>query len=237
MLENMHTLLIKVLLQKHGLAHLACAHNAPLGFDAVRFRKVLYSSVLATDMSLHFAWMARIQEFAERVKDPLGVAATMLPAEEDGDRIMLCQAIIKCADISNPVSQRKPHGCGTDAQTRPLDVSEYWSSVLLEEWAKQACLEQELDLPVSVIASADAALQAKGQIGFIDLFTLPLFSAVSAILNGEFDICAPKDSALIGRIAAVRRLVRGESVSLGRSPRALHLTPLAGQRTTRPATH
>ena len=71
------------------------------------------------------------------------------------------------------------------SQTRPIDVSEHWSSVLLEEWAKQASLEQELDLPVSVIASADAALQAKGQIGFIDLFTQPLFEAVSEILPGE----------------------------------------------------
>lgn len=57
--------------------------------------------------------------------------------------------------------------------------------MLLEEWAKQASLEQDLDLPVSVVASADAALQAKGQIGFIDLFTQPLFAAVSDILPGE----------------------------------------------------
>jgi hypothetical protein len=79
--------------------------------------------------------------------------------------------LIKCADISNP--------------TRPIDVSEHWSSVLLEEWAKQASLELELELPVSVIASADAALQAKGQIGFIDLFTQPLFEAVADVLPGE----------------------------------------------------
>ena len=58
--------------------------------------------------------------------------------------------------------------------------------MLLEEWAKQASLEQDLDLPVSVIGSADAALQAKGQIGFIDLFTQPLFEAVSEILPGEY---------------------------------------------------
>jgi hypothetical protein len=76
-------------------------------------------------------------------------------------------------------------GVQAHTQTRPLDVSQYWSSVLLEEWAKQASLEQDLDLPVSVIASADAALQAKGQIGFIDLFTQPLFQAVSVVLPGE----------------------------------------------------
>jgi hypothetical protein len=55
-------------------------------------------------------------------------------------------------------------------------------------------LEQDLDLPVSVIASADAALQAKGQIGFIDLFTQPLFEAVSEILPGTFTTAAFGDS-------------------------------------------
>jgi hypothetical protein len=64
-------------------------------------------------------------------------------------------------------------------------VSEHWSSVLLKEWAVQASLETDLQLPVSVIASADAALQAKGQIGFIKLFTQPLFDAVSRVLPGE----------------------------------------------------
>lgn len=72
-------------------------------------------------------------------------------------------------------------------------MSEHWSTVLLKEWAVQASLEQDLDLPVSVIASADAALQAKGQIGFIDLFTQPLFEAVSDVIPGELafsEICS-----------------------------------------------
>jgi len=70
------------------------------------------------------------------------------------------------------------------AQTRPIEVSEHWSTVLLAEWANQASLEQELQLPVSVVASADAAIQAKGQIGFIDLFTLPLFDAAADAMPG-----------------------------------------------------
>jgi hypothetical protein len=64
-------------------------------------------------------------------------------------------------------------------------VSKHWSTVLLKEWAVQASLETDLCLPVSVIASADEALQAKGQIGFIKLFTQPLFEAVSDVLPGE----------------------------------------------------
>lgn len=70
-------------------------------------------------------------------------------------------------------------------QTRPIEVSEHWSSVLLDEWAIQAQLEQELTLPVTVVASADAAIQAKGQIGFIDLFTMPLFEAAADAMPGK----------------------------------------------------
>ncbi len=40
-------------------------------------------------------------------------------------------------------------------------------------------------LPVSVISSASAALQARGQIGFIDLFTAPLFEAASEAMPGK----------------------------------------------------
>lgn len=70
-------------------------------------------------------------------------------------------------------------------QTRPIEVSEHWSSVLLQEWALQASLESRLELPISVVSSANAALQAKGQIGFIDLFTAPLFEAAAEAMPSE----------------------------------------------------
>jgi hypothetical protein len=124
----------------------------------------------------------------------------LLPTEDE-NRIMICQAIIKCADISNPVRLlRRPLPAGgpisltartCSQQTRPIDVSEHWSSVLLQEWAIQARLEQRLSLPVSVISSADAALQARGQIGFIDLFTAPLFEAATEAMPCEQRIKLP----------------------------------------------
>ncbi|OXG38621.1 high-affinity phosphodiesterase [Cryptococcus neoformans Bt15] len=166
-LENMHCMLVVQLLRKYGFGFLiertksSSEAQALSNLDQKSFRQVLYSSILATDMSLHFAWVQRLKEFDDRLKS--GEAG----AVED-ERILICQALIKCADISNP--------------SRPIGVSQHWSSVLLEEWAKQASLEQDLSLPVSVVASADAALQAKGQIGFIDLFTKPLFEAVSDAL-------------------------------------------------------
>nr|XP_018264117.1 uncharacterized protein I303_03997 [Kwoniella dejecticola CBS 10117]OBR86275.1 hypothetical protein I303_03997 [Kwoniella dejecticola CBS 10117] len=183
-LENMHCMLIVQLLRKHGFGfliegpQLSAIHR----LDQKGFRRVLYSTVLATDMSLHFAWIQRLKDFDEGLRE--GEVG-----EDEYDRVMICQALIKCADISNP--------------TRPIDVSQHWSSVLLEEWAKQASLESDLDLPVSVVASADAALQAKGQIGFIDLFTLPLFEAVSEALP-ELQVYA--DSCADNRDVWQRRL-------------------------------
>jgi hypothetical protein len=50
-------------------------------------------------MSLHFAWIARLKDFGASLK-------TERKSSDEDDRIMLCQAIIKCADISNPVRLR-----------------------------------------------------------------------------------------------------------------------------------
>jgi hypothetical protein len=153
--------------------------------DWKSFKKLLYSTVLATDMSIHFNWIKRFIDYGKRMRAD-GVQSLAKP-EEDEARILLSQAIIKCADISNPVSESMQTTWEWEPvaddryewQTRPIEVSEHWSTVLLAEWANQASLEQELSLPVSVVASADAAIQAKGQIGFIDLFTLPLFDAAA----------------------------------------------------------
>lgn len=68
------------------------------------------------------------------------------------------------------------------SQARPHAVSEHWSSALLEEWSCQAMLERELGLPPSVAASADEVTQAKGQIGFIDLFVKPLFDTTASVI-------------------------------------------------------
>lgn len=90
-------------------------------------------------------------------------------------------------------------------QARPHEISEHWSSALLEEWHQQATLETGLQLPVSVVKQADAVIQAKGQVAFIvrllvicvslpgstlltrlshqqDLFTQPLFDAASSVM-------------------------------------------------------
>lgn len=120
-LENMHCMLVVQLLRKHGFGFLIspCQTSretikARNNFDAKGFRHILYSSVLATDMSLHFVWMQDLQQFGETISQEDGVYAPNLDiapgAADDGktvrDRTLIAQALIKCADISNPVSFR-----------------------------------------------------------------------------------------------------------------------------------
>ena len=131
--------------------------------DAKKFRNLMSKTVLATDMSLHFDFMKMLSDMRERMLNGKD-------SNEGLDRTLLLQALIKCADISNPA--------------RPYHVCEHWSKALLEEWAKQAALETQLSLPVTVFSSADPVSQAKSQVGFIDMFVQPLFQVLADFLPG-----------------------------------------------------
>ncbi|KAG8748476.1 3',5'-cyclic-nucleotide phosphodiesterase [Ceratobasidium sp. 414] len=136
------------------------------------FRWLLVQTVLATDMSVHFKWLDGFKTWdASGSSKGSEFRQGVVGLTEDEERLMICQALIKCGDISNP--------------TRPHAVSEHWSKVLLEEWACQATFEQELDLPVTVVnvdVSNGAKQQAQGQVNFIDLFTQPLFNATASVI-------------------------------------------------------
>jgi len=65
-------------------------------------RRLLHDTVLATDMSVHQAWMNNFR----MVLDDIRAGNDVEQDEEDWrKRVLMCQAIIKCADISNPVSR------------------------------------------------------------------------------------------------------------------------------------
>lgn len=86
----MHYALLLSVMRHHGLGALLDRPNFGRSF-----RKVLSLIVLSTDMGLHADFMARFHRLVEnRIID----ISTR--------KILFCQAIIKCADISNPVSFR-----------------------------------------------------------------------------------------------------------------------------------
>jgi hypothetical protein len=86
-LEQLHYALLVQAMRHHGLGKLLDGPDS-----GRRFRKVLAGIVLATDMVVHYDFM---RDFTSLVTG----GDYSLPQRQ----LLLCQAIIKCADISNPV--------------------------------------------------------------------------------------------------------------------------------------
>ena len=86
-LEQMHYTLLLSIMHHHGLGVLLDPTKR-----GTSFRRLLYKTLLATDMSVHFDFMSSFQaSLSEAPLDPLK------------RQVLVCQALIKCADISNPV--------------------------------------------------------------------------------------------------------------------------------------
>ena len=106
-LERMHCVFIMKQLAKHGFDFLVAPHTmaasnpARKSLDTRSFKGVLSHSVLATDMSLHGDWLVEFKAVGDSIASGNARASS---EEQEVDRIMLCQSLIKCADISNPVS-------------------------------------------------------------------------------------------------------------------------------------
>ncbi|PVG01404.1 HD-domain/PDEase-like protein [Serendipita vermifera] len=247
-LERMHCMLLLKLMQKHDMGFLI-SPQTELGKEG---RRVLVGTILATDMSWHFQWFEGFGRAMKERRAKASAGGTLeapdlivnssgdewvlekenpeeKPVDERSqeeidmeDRLFLCQALMKCADISNPC--------------RPHSISKHWSTVLLEEWAAQALLERHLGLPVSVVADANEKIQCVGQIGFIKLFTQPLFDKVAEAIPGlseiakqctENKILWEKRLAHFEAIAQEAATSNSGSPSTSSHPRIIRPIPLA----------
>ncbi|KAG6335121.1 hypothetical protein ID866_3961 [Astraeus odoratus] len=151
-LEHMHYTIIIYVMRHHGLGSLLDRPKV-----GQYFRKSLAGIILATDMGVHFEFMKNFGHLADGRDFPM-----------DYKRLLLCQAIIKCADISNP--------------SRPPGVSHYWANALMAEWTSQASLEKHWHLPPSVQPSDCPLAQVRGQIFFIDTFAKPLMDIAATVV-------------------------------------------------------
>ena len=150
------------------------------------FRKSLAGIVLATDMSVHFDFMSSFRHLANGKDFPL-----------DYQRLLLCQAIIKCADISNPV-RASISLCRSRlnlVQSRPPGVSHYWANALMSEWTSQASLEKHWHLPLTVQPSASPLVQVQGQIFFISTFAMPLMDVTALLVPGKCNKMTARSTA------------------------------------------
>jgi 3'5'-cyclic nucleotide phosphodiesterase len=232
-LENYHALMLEQNLCKTGFEG-AIWEGAEVERRRTDFGQLIRDCILATDMSLHFGYVAAIDALQERVAAKDGAALRAMSRE---DITLLCCAMLKCSDICNP--------------SREIGIGRQWSINLRREWALQMDLEMGCQLPITVGCStatprkasvgADCAVLhqsckihetmvrrtsaaqaiasigggggsgasaseqgvrhedqehlseeyalAKGQVHFVELFVLPLFSSVAKLLPSEYNAC------------------------------------------------
>lgn len=92
-LEAFHCAAFSQILRRHW----------PAAFKDRQVRKLLISSILATDMGVHHKFMESLGSLQEKYHENDDVQ-TWKPQDIENYRTLLCGLLIKCADISNVVS-------------------------------------------------------------------------------------------------------------------------------------
>ena len=72
-------------------------------FEDIAMRRLMITTILATDMGLHFKYMADLGNLQEKLHHDEGVVERWNAKERDEYRDLVCGLLIKCADISNVV--------------------------------------------------------------------------------------------------------------------------------------
>ncbi|KAF4970122.1 hypothetical protein FZEAL_10105 [Fusarium zealandicum] len=141
----------------------------PAAFDDTKMRNLMISSILATDMGLHFDYMKRLGDVQERLQESSSVDG-LNGRQLEENRTLACSLLIKCADISNVA--------------RSHEIALKWTYILSEEFSRQASMEGELGIKSSLMAppKQDMISLSKGQLGFMNLFASPLFQGVADIM-------------------------------------------------------
>lgn len=84
----------------------------PGAFADMAMRKLMITTILATDMGLHFKYMADLGNLQKKLADNDGGIDGLTQKVLDENRDLMCGLLIKCADISNVVSGIKSGGSG-----------------------------------------------------------------------------------------------------------------------------
>ncbi|KAH6624658.1 hypothetical protein B0J18DRAFT_185386 [Chaetomium sp. MPI-SDFR-AT-0129] len=141
----------------------------PSTFADSNLRHLMISSILATDMGLHFEYMRKMGDLQEKLR-----GSDNLDSWKDATKVehkaLTCALLIKCADISNV--------------TRRHDAALQWMHILSEEFSRQSTMERELEIKTSLMSEPkqDTLSLTTAQLKFMNLFALPLFQGVADIL-------------------------------------------------------
>ncbi|KAI9050241.1 hypothetical protein LZ554_006378 [Drepanopeziza brunnea f. sp. 'monogermtubi'] len=158
-LESFHCAAYSQILRRHW----------PTAFQGAEMRQLMISSILATDMGLHFEYMKRLGFLQEKLHENGGTDGWNGRLLEE-QRTLACSLLIKCADISNVA--------------RKYDVAAQWTMILTDEFSRQAAMESDLGIPSALFAAPVREIieLGKSQIGFMNMFAIPLFQGVTDVM-------------------------------------------------------
>lgn len=164
----------------------------PAVFESVAMRKLMITSILATDMSLHFKYMGEMRGLQEKIAAARTTADGWVPKVTDEHRDLVCGLLIKCADISNVVRKIlfmipvQLWMMLTVPQARKYACAAQWARVLTDEFFNQGAMEKELNMPTCLFGGPpdpnDFLKLGESQLGFMNIFARPLFEGVAEIL-------------------------------------------------------
>jgi 3',5'-cyclic-nucleotide phosphodiesterase len=157
-LEAFHCAAFSQILRRHW----------PAAFRDTNLRKLGISTILATDMGVHFKFMGSLAELQSKYHANEDLQ-TWSSQDRDTYKTLMCGLIIKCADISNVA--------------RPWQIAEQWTNILQEEFAHQGEMEKEVGIETALFGGppelGNVLKLATGQINFMSIFALPLFEGVA----------------------------------------------------------
>ncbi|KAK4148441.1 hypothetical protein C8A00DRAFT_38989 [Chaetomidium leptoderma] len=141
----------------------------PSAFCDSKMRNLMISSILATDMGLHFDYMRKMGDLQEKLRAS-NSTDDWPECTKNEQKALTCALLIKCADISNV--------------TRRHDTALQWMYILSDEFSRQATMENELAIKTSLMSEPKKDILSLGtaQLKFMTLFALPLFQGVADIL-------------------------------------------------------
>lgn len=139
--------------------------------EIVEFRKVVIGCILATDMSHHFAMVARLNSLFSRLeRHHQQVSEDGPPMAAAADVKELLNALIHFSDISNV--------------TKPWEISKAWSDRVTDEFFAQGDLERKLGLPISPFMDRTTGNQPQVTVNFIDYVVGPLLLPIVRFFTG-----------------------------------------------------
>ncbi|OBT64833.1 hypothetical protein VE03_06402 [Pseudogymnoascus sp. 23342-1-I1] len=141
----------------------------PAVVENEHMKVLLTSCILSTDMGIHKEYMEKLERLQNSLRN-LAPGEDVPENDLPSYRHVVCNLLIKCADISNVA--------------RPFECASMWTSILTQEFARQEVMEKRIQLPSTLFAppATEIISLANSQTGFMSFYALPLFKGVAELM-------------------------------------------------------